>query len=183
MTPRLVPMLSPDGQVGDVPVERVAEAQKAGFKLGAELEKDGQIGVVPVDRVVDALKAGFKRRNVSSSDVASASVKQPVKVMYDQERQNAEAIKRGGIGYDTSGMESANLDLGETAKYAAGSALAVGSMGAGTVPQAGRVAAALKAAAASPLGTKVIGGVARGAAEAAGIGAVAKYLHLLEPRK
>jgi len=57
----MVPMLSPDGQVGDVPHDRVGEAVKAGFKVGQEMTSpDGKAGVIPVDSVHDAIHAGFQ---------------------------------------------------------------------------------------------------------------------------
>lgn len=56
----MVPMLSPDGKVGDVPNERVRDAMKAGFKPGVELiAPNGQRGVIPIERASDALKSGF----------------------------------------------------------------------------------------------------------------------------
>lgn len=53
-------MLSPDRQVGDVPVDRVPDAVKAGFKMGVEMvSPDGTEGVIPVDRAHDAMQNGF----------------------------------------------------------------------------------------------------------------------------
>lgn len=54
-------MLSPDGQVGDIPQERVGDASSQGFKLAQDmLSPDGKPGVIPFDRVHDALAKGFK---------------------------------------------------------------------------------------------------------------------------
>lgn len=56
-----VPMIAPDGTLGDVPVARAHEAAAGGFKLGAELiSPDGKVGVVPYERVHDAIAAGFQ---------------------------------------------------------------------------------------------------------------------------
>lgn len=56
-----VPMIAPDGSIGDVPAARAHEAANSGFKLGAELSTpDGsKTGVVPYDRVHEAIAAGF----------------------------------------------------------------------------------------------------------------------------
>src|SRR5260370_19082722 len=56
-----VPAFSPDGTLGDIPVERVHDAVKAGFKLGVDLVSPYcASGVIPVERVQDALQKGFK---------------------------------------------------------------------------------------------------------------------------
>lgn len=54
-------MIAPDGTPGEIPVEKVDAATKAGFKLGKVLVAPDQrtVGTVPVDRIADALKAGF----------------------------------------------------------------------------------------------------------------------------
>jgi hypothetical protein len=62
-TAATVPMIAPDGTPGDIPHERVSDAVKSGFKIGAELSApNGQAGVVPIDRVHDAINAGFMLR-------------------------------------------------------------------------------------------------------------------------
>jgi hypothetical protein len=54
-------MLSPDGQVGDVPLEQVPNAVKGGYKLGQDmLSPDGKSGTIPLDSVHDALGKGFQ---------------------------------------------------------------------------------------------------------------------------
>ena len=56
-----VPMLSPDGEIGDVPHDKVSDAVKAGFQVGQDmLSPDGQAGTIPLDKVHDALGAGFQ---------------------------------------------------------------------------------------------------------------------------
>lgn len=57
----MVPMISPDGRSGDIPANRVAEAQKAGFKPAyAMTSPDGQTGYVPDDQYQNAVAKGFK---------------------------------------------------------------------------------------------------------------------------
>lgn len=57
----MVSMLSPDGQAGSIPSERVSEAMKAGFKVGKDLiSPDGRKGTVPLDRAAEAIQHGFK---------------------------------------------------------------------------------------------------------------------------
>jgi hypothetical protein len=59
-TPKLVPMLSPDGQAGQIPEDRLQEALKAGFKQGVLLQSpQGHLGVVPLERGAEAMKQGF----------------------------------------------------------------------------------------------------------------------------
>lgn len=61
-------MLSPDGIPGEVPVERVQDALKAGFKMGVNMTApSGQTGVIPIDRAESAVKAGFKTGAASSA--------------------------------------------------------------------------------------------------------------------
>jgi hypothetical protein len=53
-------MISPDGQMGDIPHEQVSSAVAAGFKIGADLvAPNGTHGVVPLDRVHEAIGSGF----------------------------------------------------------------------------------------------------------------------------
>lgn len=55
----MVPMLAPDGSIGDVPQSRVSDAVKAGGRIGQEmLSPQGERGVIPLDRVHDAIHAG-----------------------------------------------------------------------------------------------------------------------------
>jgi hypothetical protein len=54
-------MIAPDGSTGDIPQERAAEAQAAGFKPAVVMTSpDGKMGYIPRERANDALKAGFK---------------------------------------------------------------------------------------------------------------------------
>lgn len=56
-----VPMFSPDGQLGDIPYERMHDALAAGAKIGVNVKApDGSNGVIPADRLQDAIKAGGK---------------------------------------------------------------------------------------------------------------------------
>ncbi len=71
---KTMPMFSPDGQVGDVPVERVPDAVKSGFKLGqdmyspAVMGKPSSAGTIPIDRVHDALAAGFTLKSTEEPE-------------------------------------------------------------------------------------------------------------------
>lgn len=56
-----MPMLSPSGQTGDIPEERVPDAVKAGFVVGQDmLSPDGKAGVIPVAKVHEAIAKGFQ---------------------------------------------------------------------------------------------------------------------------
>jgi hypothetical protein len=55
------PMIAPDGSSGEIPDAKVADAVKAGGKVGAwMLAPDGSRGIVPVDKTLDAIKAGAR---------------------------------------------------------------------------------------------------------------------------
>jgi hypothetical protein len=55
------PMLAPDGTSGEIPVERVNDAIKAGFRMGVNMiAPSGESGTIPVEHAEKALKAGFK---------------------------------------------------------------------------------------------------------------------------
>jgi hypothetical protein len=55
-------MLAPDGTSGEVPVDRVNDAVKAGFRMGVNMiAPNGQSGTIPVEKAADAMKAGFKQ--------------------------------------------------------------------------------------------------------------------------
>jgi hypothetical protein len=57
-------MLSPSGQLGDVPSEHVLDAVKSGFKLGQDMvSPDGKPGVIPYDQVHQALSNGFQLKH------------------------------------------------------------------------------------------------------------------------
>lgn len=54
-------MIAPDGTPGDIPYERMKDAQAAGFKPAVMMQsQDGKIGYIPADRTADASKAGLK---------------------------------------------------------------------------------------------------------------------------
>jgi len=57
----MTPMIAPDGSSGDIPNARVAEAVRAGGKVGAwMLDPQGNRGVIPLDRTTDAIQAGAR---------------------------------------------------------------------------------------------------------------------------
>ncbi len=54
-------MLAPDGTSGEIPMDKVDAATKAGFKRAIEMTSpNGKPGYIPEDRQRDALNAGFK---------------------------------------------------------------------------------------------------------------------------
>ncbi len=61
-------MISPDGQsVADIPVERVQDAIKGGYKIGVDMTApDGSKATIPADRAHDAVEqGGYKPRGQS----------------------------------------------------------------------------------------------------------------------
>jgi hypothetical protein len=61
MSTPTVPVFSQDGQLGDIPYERLHDALAAGFKIGVNMTSpDGKPGVIPADRLQEAQKSGFK---------------------------------------------------------------------------------------------------------------------------
>ena len=170
MTSALVPMMTPDGEIGDIPKDRVSDAQRAGFKLGAELEKDGQIGVVPVDRVMDAIKAGFKLRSAPALALGAASLPRQNPIASEIERRQ------------TAGLAGVPGGAPQVAPATPAYQRAVGIPLAATAALMG-AAVYGPALASSPVMKEALKRVAKGAAEGAGIGAAAKYFHLFEPRK
>jgi hypothetical protein len=127
-----VPMFSPDGTVGDIPHERVADAVKAGFKVGQDMiAPDGSQGTIPIDKVPDAMKAGF-----ASTPLASAARSEQPEFANPLP---TEKIPGAGLMMQPLGEIGANLAYDpafrkETAEYGAGSAAAVGATAA--APQA-----------------------------------------------
>lgn len=54
-------MIAPDGTPGDLPYERMKDAQAAGFQPAVMMQsQDGKIGYIPASRTADASKAGLK---------------------------------------------------------------------------------------------------------------------------
>ena len=51
----MIPMIAPDGSVGEIPKDKVQDAVSAGFKLGFFMKApDGSTGVIPRDRAGEA---------------------------------------------------------------------------------------------------------------------------------
>lgn len=81
-------MISPDGQYGEIPVERVQDAIKAGFKPGLNMvSPDGSMGTVPVDKAHDAMAAGFKPSGLTLPE-SKFYAQHPANVLYRNIRQN-----------------------------------------------------------------------------------------------
>ena len=72
VTPQPTPtvaMIAPNGQSGDIPVDKVQEAQQSGFKPAYDmLAPDGKTeGYVPKDQVYKAQQSGFKITNLTQN--------------------------------------------------------------------------------------------------------------------
>lgn len=81
-------MISPDGQYGEIPVERVQDAISAGFKAGMNMiSPDGSMGTVPVDKAHDAMAAGFKPSGLTLPE-SKLYAQHPANVLYRNIRQN-----------------------------------------------------------------------------------------------
>jgi hypothetical protein len=70
----MIPMLSPNGQSGEIPMDKMQDAQAAGFKVAVEMQAPGgQSGYIPADRVHDAAANGFKMIPSKAPDAVKAS--------------------------------------------------------------------------------------------------------------
>src|SRR5690349_1885229 len=115
MTEEMVPMLSKDGIPGDVPQSRVADAVRAGFRIGTELvSPDGQAGVVPLERVHDAINAGFslKPPSVPRPEVAMDAAPSKAGAALNAVAGSLEQQKQGAIG----SLKGAGNTVAETAR-------------------------------------------------------------------
>lgn len=73
------PMFAPDGTIGDVPHAKIAEAVKAGFKIGVDMNApDGSKGTIPVERIHDAIKGGFSPFVPTEAQAAQSPIVAPV---------------------------------------------------------------------------------------------------------
>lgn len=69
-----VPMISPDGRSGDIPIANVAAARQAGFKVAVSMKSpDGQTGYIPAEATQAAVAKGFKMVPMNVPDAAKAS--------------------------------------------------------------------------------------------------------------
>lgn len=74
-----IPMIAPDGSIGDVPQSQASAAQAKGFKAAQDmLAPDGTKGVIPSDQVQAAIGKGFKAVNADPLQAAAATVAKPV---------------------------------------------------------------------------------------------------------
>lgn len=70
-----VPMISPDGQIGDIPVDQADKAATAGFKHAVDMvSPDGQKGTIPTENAEAAQKAGFRVAGPTPDMQASPNV-------------------------------------------------------------------------------------------------------------
>lgn len=69
-------MFAPDGSTGEIPFDKVAAAQQAGFKRAMTMvSPDGKSsGFVPEDRVNDAAKSGFRFGTIDKEQPSNASL-------------------------------------------------------------------------------------------------------------
>src|SRR5258708_27671097 len=80
-------MISHDGQYGEIPVDKVQDAIKAGFKAGLNMiSPDGTSGTVPVDQAHDAMTAGFKPSGLTLPE-SKLYAQHPANVLYRDIRQ------------------------------------------------------------------------------------------------
>lgn len=57
----MTPMIAPDGSSGEIPSAKVADAVKAGGKIGAwMLDPQGNRGIIPLDKTTEAIQAGAR---------------------------------------------------------------------------------------------------------------------------
>lgn len=69
--PQTVPMISPDGTSGDIPVANLNAARQAGFKVAVTMQSpDGKNGYIPAERSQEAAAKGFKMVPMSIPDEA-----------------------------------------------------------------------------------------------------------------
>src|SRR4030095_10114598 len=140
-TTQTVPMLSPDGQIGDVPQDRVNEAIAKGFKVGAELTdpNSGKVGVIPLDRVPEAIKAGLQLPRTKA-----------------EEASNTRQMLVSGL----TGMPTPNMTEQEKTQFAQGKAagaISVPLVAGGTAASGAAVAALPRVIPATIQGVKAVG--------------------------
>lgn len=95
-----LPMISPDGQIGDIPVDQAEKAAASGFKHAVDMvSPDGKTGTIPTEQAEAAQKSGFRiahppnatqiqpTEEKSAGDVADASP-----VMRPEQMQNAASV-------------------------------------------------------------------------------------------
>ncbi len=69
-----VTMLAPDGSSGEIPMDKLQDAQQAGFKVAVHMKSpDGKDGYIPADKVHDAAANGFKMVPMEAPDAVKAS--------------------------------------------------------------------------------------------------------------
>lgn len=117
-------MISPDGKVGDIPIEQADSAEKAGFKRAVDMvSPDGQHGAIPIENAEAAQAKGFR--------VGRPNVKPPVEDVLDS--PEAKGIEQAGVDAGKFGADA--LTGGTLVKGAVGAAKA--GISALTAPSAG----------------------------------------------
>ncbi len=101
-----VPMLSPDGVVGDVPQENVHAAVGNGFKIGADMmSPDGKLGTVPLEGVHAAIAKGFRLQG------AAPAMPNPIQQDISKDQAATTAAQAAGPNTVPGAYEAAG-DLG-----------------------------------------------------------------------
>ena len=186
-TSTIIPMIGPNGEVGDVPYSRIDDAVKAGFQRAVEVQHPGtgETGVIPLARYKDALNGGMVPYSPSSVPVPTALQGVPEKSMaqraldmlnyplmsklsptYQQDRQTDETLAHG----PTTPYEQEHPALGYVRrKLAQGALMAEDAITPGTVATsilsggtrmlAGLPGAAARVAQASQIANKTLSGV------------------------
>lgn len=72
--PQTIPMISPDGTSGDIPIANLNAARQAGFKVAVNMQSpDGKNGYVPAERSQEAAAKGFKMVPMNDPDSVKPS--------------------------------------------------------------------------------------------------------------
>ena len=78
----MIPMVAPDGSVGEVPTDQVTKAISAGGRLGVKVRSpQGEIGIIPRDNIVQAIQHGAH----VEQDSAAYAIKNPSTPITEQD--------------------------------------------------------------------------------------------------
>jgi len=151
----MTPMIAPDGTSGEVPVSKVADAVKAGGKVGAwMLDPQGNRGVIPLDRTTEAVQAGARpiaplpdiEKQMPPSGLTTAQ--QKAKGEYESANlkpiaETLGAIATGGLLKTPAGVSAAEKLLRLAGRSAlSGAGVGAGALAVGASPQEAGTAAA-----------------------------------------
>lgn len=128
----MIPMIAPDGSLGEVPQERVDEAVQAGGKLGVWIKApDGSHGIVPRENLIHALKAGGEvlRNDPTQPPEEKLTLGSAAKAAAQGVGDVLEGIGRGAIGLVKTPYEIAKAAATPPQTTAEGAAAAIGPPG------------------------------------------------------